>query len=165
MTILARLCLAGFAGLAASGAGAQRVPDAEAARMLLEIRQSHIDGNVPDEADFERFLERDLLAWLAREGVKAPSVRFELLRKEPTQAGIAYPKYYLWVWTWSAGAPADSGAVRVAAVDKAGFDIREFLPRDAIVADPAAPEGLFPEALVEAIRARAADPAFPPAPR
>src|SRR6266550_7076938 len=61
------------------------------------IAESHIRANVPDERDFDKFLKRDLEQYFKDTLQKTVTVEFELLRKEPTQTGIAYPKFYAWV--------------------------------------------------------------------
>ena len=141
--------------LAAAPVAGQDPSEAEVARIFAEIRASHIDGNVPDERDFEHFLERDLTAYFASRGIVDPSARFELLRPGPTQVGIAYPKYYLWVSISSGDSHATSGAVRVNAVDKKGFHVTDFLPAEDALSDPELISSIFPAPLVGAISARA----------
>ena len=128
--------------------------------MMAELQADHIAANVPNEAEFSAFLERDLRAYFAAAGIRSPSVRFEMLRQGPTQSGIAYPKYYLWVWVWSEGSPAVSGAVRVAAVQRERFEVTEFLARERIIAQPGQIGSIFPAPLVQPIRTRAAAGAF-----
>lgn len=68
---------------------------------------------------------------------------------------MSYPKFYFWVWVSSRGAVVTSGAVRVAAVAKAHFEVTDFMARDAIVSASDNVGSVFPEALVSAIKARA----------
>ncbi len=97
---------------------------------------------------------RDLGAFL---GARAEEeVTFELLREGPTQSGVSYPKFYLWVRVLSAdGDRQRSGAVRVAAVDRLRFEVTDFASREDIVSGVADPASIFPAALVDRVRQRA----------
>jgi hypothetical protein len=132
--------------------------------VLGDIQASHIDGNVPPPAAFGPFLQRDLKAYFTQRGIKTPIIRYLLLRDGPTQSGIAYPKYYLWVWVWSGTTAAASGAACVEAVDRRRFEVTEFLERRAILSGPDSVRSVFPAAVAAAIRAQAASPAFPTLP-
>ena len=83
------------------------------------IEQSHIDANVPEDSEFNRLLERDLTTqFVSRLSAKGPvRVQSTLLREGPTQTGIAYPKFYLWVTVHDDGRVLFEGAVRVAAIE------------------------------------------------
>ena len=63
------------------------------------------------------------------------SVRYELLRKEPTQSGVAYPKYYAWVTMDTSAGPVE-GAVRLAAVDRERFEVTDFCSSSDIRTNP-----------------------------
>ncbi|MFI5398614.1 MAG: hypothetical protein ACHQ9S_24055 [Candidatus Binatia bacterium] len=90
------------------------VGQAASAQLLQDVQRSHIEANVPAPADFDRFLRRDLGDYFAKErGLKAVSVEFELLREEPTQSGVSYPKFYLWVRIAGGTSSDDRGAVRL----------------------------------------------------
>jgi hypothetical protein len=129
---------------------------AEVSKMLDELARSHIDGNVPAAADFDRILRRDLTTHFAAKGMADPKVEFEMLRQGPTQSGVSYPKYYLWVRVSGTGATSLSGAVRVAAMDKTEFGVTDFLSAEQIRSSPPAVGQTFPAALVSAIVAKAA---------
>jgi hypothetical protein len=135
---------------------AQPVSEAEARRAIEQIQASHIQANVPDETAFSRLLQRDLDAYFANRGFRRPAVAFELLRRAPTQSGIAYPKFYVWVRVRSADGSVTSGAVRVAAVDRQRFEVTAFLSVSEIKADPSQVASVFPAILVPAIIDRAA---------
>src|SRR5688572_13387656 len=81
------------------------------------IAESHIRGNVPDEKDFDKFLKRDLEKYFKDVKQKTVTVDYELLRKGPTQSGIAFPKFYAWVTVRDGAVVIEQGAIRVAAVD------------------------------------------------
>ena len=57
------------------------------------VSESHITANVPNAADFRPFLIRDLTQYLkdTQGTVSNLVVEYELLRDEPSQAGVSYP--------------------------------------------------------------------------
>lgn len=150
-----------FTLLAAAPGAAQRPSDADLERMVAEVQASHIGGNVPNEADFARLLERDLGAYFAATGIADARIDFELLRRGATQSGVAYPKFYLWVRVASGRDSELSGAVRVAAIEKERFEVTAFVSASEIAADPDALESIFPALLLEQIRGRAAQALSP----
>jgi hypothetical protein len=119
-------------------------------------QQSHVEQNAPDEAEFERLLLRDLAAFFEPLGPPASTVSYELLRKGATQSGTAYPKYYLWVIQRSETSIVRQGAIRLAAIDRKGFSVTDFLSDEQIRANPDKVGEVFPAALVETIKTRAA---------
>jgi len=123
--------------------------------VLAQIRRSHVEANIPPASDFDTDLGRDLRAWFTLRQGSPAAVRFELLRREPTQSGVAYPKYYAWVEVQNASPPVVRGAVRVAAVARDRFEVLQFLPADEIRARPDAVQSVFPAALVPEISRRA----------
>jgi len=64
---------------------------------LSGLAESHIVANVPGTNDFRPFLIRDLAAYLKPKHGDKLAVDYELLRDGPTQSGVAYPKFYLWL--------------------------------------------------------------------
>jgi hypothetical protein len=129
--------------------------DADAHRVPVELQSSHIQSNVPDEPDFSGWLQRDLNAYFAARGLQSPRISFEMLRREATQSGVAYPKFYLWVRIGSADQRVTSGAVRVAAVQRERFEITDFLSTAEIIGDPDRVGTIFPALLVPGIIERA----------
>src|SRR5213078_4351122 len=81
------------------------------------IAESHIRANLPDKKNFDKFLKRDLEQYFKDSLQKTVHVEYELLRKGPTQTGIAYPKFYAWVTIRDGEKVIDQGAVRVAAIE------------------------------------------------
>lgn len=69
---------------------------------------------------------------------------YELLRNGPTQSGVAYPKFYLWLRATNTEKTVIEGAVRVAAIEKKRFDVTNFIPRTYIVSHPEAVAGRSP---------------------
>ena len=117
---------------------------------ISEIGRSHIEANVPRGKLFDEYLRRDLKRHFC-EGAKDCKVDYELLREGPTQTGIAYPKYYLWVKCLRGSSVSAEGAVRVAAVEQKRFDVTDFLSRKEILASPSQVASIFPAALVDKI--------------
>lgn len=118
---------------------------------LALAQNSHVEGHVPEPAVFDQHLKRDLKAYL-----KTPGVHYELLRQGPTQSGVAYPKFYLWVQALDAkGKPTMTGAARVAAMDKSHFEVTHFIAAESIRIEPSQLDSIFPKALVPAILKRA----------
>lgn len=119
------------------------------------IRISHVDANVPASAEFDGMLRRDLLSYFQKGAAPtATDVEFTLLRKRPTQSGIAYPKYYLWVQVLDKKIVLEEGAVRVSAIDRVRFEVTDFVPQAVIRSDQRSVEEVFPQALVEEILAK-----------
>src|ERR1700748_1268168 len=60
------------------------------------VAEAPVEGNVPSRQDFDAYMKRDLASSLC-EGTPDCHVEYSLLREGPTQTGIAYPKFYVWV--------------------------------------------------------------------
>jgi hypothetical protein len=118
------------------------------------IADSHIEANVPKGELFDRYLKRDLTSYFCRDA-KECRVDYELLRKGPTQTGISYPKYYLWVRHFSGQQIVSEGAVRIAAIDQSRFEITRFLSAKEILASKDEVRSIFPAPLVSNIIERA----------
>lgn len=132
-------------------------PPSDTERVFQEIQRSHIDGNVPDAADFERFLRRDLADYFAAaRKMKSVPVEYEPLRRGPTQSGVSYPKFYLWVRIAGGKTPQDRGAVRVAAVEKERFEVTDFISEETIRNTPTGLAQIFPAQVCETINAKVA---------
>lgn len=124
----------------------------EQLQFVAMMAKSHAEGNVPDEKDFAQFLRRDLTAFLSTSFGEL-SVEYELLRDQPTQAGVGYPHYYVWLTGSKGSKTVVSGAARVSAIERKEFRVDDFLTSTEIQTG----KGLaaFPEALQAAIRERA----------
>lgn len=119
------------------------------------VVESHIAANVPSTNDFRLFLIRDLTAYLKPTHGNKLTVDYELLRDGPTQSGVAYPKFYLWLRATNAENTVIEGAVRVAAIEKKRFDVTDFIPRTDIVSHPDPLDRIFPQAVIEKILTKA----------
>lgn len=128
--------------------------EAEQLKALDDIQRSHIEGNVPDESEFNQLLLSALAKYLESKSGKKLRVEFELLRKGPTQSGMSYPKYYLWAKGFDGDKKVIEGAVRVAAIDRKEFSVTDFCTPQDLRADPHLANRVFPAALVPGIRER-----------
>jgi len=117
-----------------------------------DIQRSHIEANVPPPGAFERLLVRDLKAYFGRStGKPISAVKYITLRNAPTQSGVGYPKYYLWLKVFCGSELCAEGAVRVACIERERFEVTEFLSRDALIAAPEVAGQVFPAALLARI--------------
>ncbi|MEP7076919.1 MAG: hypothetical protein ABI878_14015 [Acidobacteriota bacterium] len=84
---------------------------------------------------------------------KGITVSIELLRDQPSQAGVAFPKFYCWIEKRDAkGVIMEEAAARIAAVNKTHFDVIQYFDRKRLVAQPNVIAGVFPEDVCEKIR-------------
>jgi hypothetical protein len=123
---------------------------------FAELQLSHIHANVPASTNFSSFLKRDLLSYFHNQGlVAATSVSFTLLRDGPTQSGVAYPKFYVWVLVLNGKKVLTQGAARVAAIEQSHFEVTDFLSSSKVRALPEEVSSVFPAPLVSSIVSRA----------
>jgi hypothetical protein len=118
------------------------------------VAESYVTGNVPSTNDFRPFLIRDLTAHLKATHGDKLAVDYELLRDGPTQSGVAYPKFYVWVKATNSEKMVIEGAVRVAAIERKRFEVTDFVSRADIVSHPDALGRIFPQSVVERILAK-----------
>ena len=116
---------------------------------------THISAHLPAQKDFHQFLTRDLIEHLTPSLGPGITVAYEMLRDAPTQTGIAYPKFYLWITATKTDNTIVEGAARVAAIEKKGFQITHFLSRSDIASHPLSIESVFPQTLLHSIRSKA----------
>jgi hypothetical protein len=96
---------------------------------------------------------RGLTEYFSKRAGSPVRIVYEYLRTGPTVAGIAYPKYYLWVCaTKPSGESAAVGAVRVAVIDST-IEVTHFFPRAYIEKEPTSLDAVFPKSVVVAIHA------------
>lgn len=120
--------------------------------VIDSIAESHIEGNVPDEKDFDNFLKRDLAAYFKEQTGKDVIVEYELLRNVPTQSGVAFPKFYAWVKVKAKDNLIEEGAVRLAAMEKKRFGITDYLKRADIERDVERVYKVFPRPVGDKIK-------------
>ncbi len=116
----------------------------------LDPAASQIERNGPSE-DFHLILRRDLAKYFSADYPGA-EIEYTMLRDAPTQSGVSFPKYYVWVKAGSGGATQAEGAVRLAAIDNDRFEVTDFVPRKRIIENPQILEQIFPPALVPKIK-------------
>jgi hypothetical protein len=120
--------------------------------VINSISESHIEGNVPNEKDFDKFLKRDLAAYFKESMGKDVVVEYELLRNAPTQSGIAFPKFYAWVKVKEKDKLIEEGAVRLAAMEKKRFKITDYLKRSYIEKDVEQIYKVFPRSVGDKVK-------------
>lgn len=126
----------------------------DASCQFVDVANSHIVANVPQAADFDAILQRDLRSYFAGALGEDVVVEYELLRQGPTQSGVSFPKFYIWVRARSATGER-SGAARVAAINKTYFEVTDYVARDEALARPDRLRTIFPASVAEKIDARA----------
>jgi hypothetical protein len=129
-------------------------PDNGPAAAIAEVQASHIEANAPAREDFERLLKRELTAYFLPTPSEGADVEYEFLRDAPTQSGVSYPKYYLWVRVNAGGSVQQEGAVRVAAIGRDRFEVTDFLTRDQISSTPSQIYQVFPAPVCDRIEER-----------
>lgn len=123
-----------------------------AGQLPQDIQRSHIEANVPAPADFNLLLRRDLGRYFEQTRKReAILVEFELLRDGPTQSGVSYPKFYVWVRVDGGNSVDDRGAVRVAAIGRERFEVTDFISEREILSDRNRIHLVFPEPVCERI--------------
>ena len=109
---------------------------------------------IPSVTNFDIFFKRDLDVFFKKDDANI-TVEYTMLRDGPTQSGVAYPKYYVWIKVLSEGKLKNEGAARVAAIDKDKFEITDFLSQAEIKAAPENIRRVFPAALISKIESQA----------
>ena len=120
--------------------------------IMARLAQSHIQGNVPDKAHFEKFLARDLTAYFTNKTGKKVTVKYDFLRNGPTQSGVSFPKYYLWVRVFQNRKMLEAGAIRIAAVDRTQFDVTTYLTKAIMERSPEQIYQAFPRPVGDKIK-------------
>jgi hypothetical protein len=124
-------------------------------RTMAGLQASHVSANVPPDASFMALLQRDIQAYLVANQLPSKSVEIEPLRKGPTQSGVSYPKYYVWIRAEDEAGHHIEGAMRVAAIDRVRFDITDFTPAASVRSNPTSLASIYPALLIPAIRQHA----------
>jgi hypothetical protein len=121
---------------------------------MSKMRESHIGANVPDQTQFSIILTRDLNSYFSQKLGSQANVEYQLLRDQPTQSGVAFPKFYAWVTIASLPSErkVEEGAVRLAAEDKASFSVTDFVSVDEIRTHPDSLKKVFPSDVIERIK-------------
>jgi hypothetical protein len=99
--------------------------------------------------------ERDLTKYFFGETPAGAKVDYELLRQGPTQVGVAYPEYYIWIKASKNKNIITEGSARLQQTDRAQFLITDYINLQTIRENPSALEKVFPKALIQNILTRA----------
>ncbi len=139
--------------LASFNSKAQTSKASSEQKVFQDIQESHIDANVPDSAQFNSLLKRDLQKYFYPEYGEI-TVKWDFLRNGPTQTGVSYPKYYLWVKISKEEELVSEGAVRIAAIEKTSFDVTNYIEIGEIRNKSKDIYTIFPKAVCEKIESR-----------
>jgi hypothetical protein len=123
---------------------------------LSWIHEGHIKANVPEQDRFSITLTRDLNRYFSDKLASQVDVKYQLLRDQPTQAGLAFPKFYAWVTVLSrqSGTKIEEGAVKFAARDKVSFSVTDFVSVDDIKTHHDDLKKIFPSDILGKIQNR-----------
>lgn len=122
---------------------------------IATVVETHIDGNVPPADKFAELLRRDLQTYFATSSGAPRTVELEMLRDGPTQSGISFPKYYVWVKVIDAAGKVQEGAARVAAIHEVRFEVTHFVSAHQIRDAPETLQDVFPPPVCDAAIAKA----------
>jgi hypothetical protein len=114
----------------------------------------NIEANIPPESSFDSILKRDLTSYFQPNFKNAKLlISHQLLRLVPTQSGVAYPKYYIWVKVKTeTGSTLQEGAIRIAAIEQVRFEVTDFISLKEIQASSEQLNTIFPSLLIPNIR-------------
>ena len=118
-----------------------------------ELQSNHLQANLPDTfEEFEIMLSRDLISYFSVLQGKQVTIDYDLLRKQPTQSGISYPKFYAWVVVKYNDHILNKGAVRVVAINKVKIEVTDFVSAKNVRSNPKEIEAIFPRSLCNTIK-------------
>ncbi len=121
------------------------------------LAASHTEANVPESSVFDRYLKRDLEEYFETNLEAESQLSFEFLRDGPTQSGVAYPKYYVWVRILHSNENISEWAVRLAAMEKTHFKVTHAVSRQEVEGKKVDIFAIFPRAVCEEIDKRLRD--------
>ena len=120
------------------------------------LQQSYLEANLPNSfEEFNKILQRDLVTYFSIKFKKPVIVKYNLLRDRPTQSGVAYPKFYAWINIYDSNKLIETGAIRVASIDKVRIEVTDYITQSKILLNPNLIESIFPRPLCNNIRDRA----------
>jgi hypothetical protein len=122
--------------------------------LISSIRESHVNANVSDGAQFSAILSTGLRRYFSNKFAGEIDVRYQMLRNQPTQAGVAFPKFYAWVTVASlpSGAKMAEGAVRLSAENKSSISVTDFVPAHDIKGHSDDLKRIFPSDVIDKIK-------------
>ncbi len=77
-----------------------------------------------------------------------------MLRDGPTQTGIGYPKFFVWVRVLEGDTVLEEGAVVLAAMDKKEFSVMDYHEAGSLRNSPQTVRDNFPSPIAETILSR-----------
>jgi len=120
------------------------------------IKNSHINANLQKTFnEFKQIMSRDLSSYFSKKYNSNVVVKYELLRKRPTQSGASFPRFYAWVEIKDSEKVIEAGAIRVSAINKTRVELTNYVSQKQIKEKPKSIELVFPLALCNDIRKRA----------
>ncbi|MBX9941327.1 MAG: hypothetical protein K2Y32_18840 [Candidatus Obscuribacterales bacterium] len=103
--------------------------------MFLWLRLDQTFFHLPPPDKFHFFLKRDLELHFSSE-VQSARVEYEQLNIVPSQVGVGWPKYFLWVRVFSRNKLVNEGAAKVAAISKEQFFVEDFYSKEQLMKSP-----------------------------
>ena len=157
--IVAAFCLVAVVGCSPPEPPPAKVlkapPPGPPATGFNKVPVTGLADHVPDPAEFDKILRRDLEAALKAKSTGSVSLEFEILDKTPSRSGNSFPKFYLWVIVKRDGEVSEEGLVTVSAEFKKRFQVGEIESLDDMKADPKIENGLPPR-IAKAVEAKRA---------
>lgn len=114
------------------------------ATTIQDIQKSHIDANLPPIEKHEMLIKDEIRRYLKLSKTEKLKIESELLRTQPTQSGISYPKFYRWVKVIKNKWPIIAGAIRYSLIEKKKAEISDFVDSHFILNDPSISLKVFP---------------------
>jgi len=142
--------LLGAVALAYIWPGPAPEPEMTDEQMAQKLAESHVSGNVPAAKELIPQQTRDLNLYFSSQPGGSATQKFDWLREGPTQVGLSYPKFYVWVQLQD----GREAAVEVAAVNKQKFHVAEVFFATDITKDRRVMDGHMPAPVVEAALSR-----------
>src|SRR5262245_40519814 len=124
--------------------------------VIRDLRQDYVEANVPPVDKFDEILRRDLrdhVGWSVGDDLE-----YEMLQDGPSQMGVGYPKFYLWVRVRGKQGVKVEGAALVAAMDRVQFEVLDFRTAKAIRMDVQALYRVYPASVCERIKRKTVRP-------
>ena len=118
---------------------------------LSGIPEGHIEENVPEQEYLDDYLQRDLERYFTELKSEPIQIEYILLRDEPTQVGLTYPKYYVWVDIQTEDGYLESGAVYIVAISGEYFQVYDYKNEEEIKQDHSILYELFPDDVCDQI--------------
>lgn len=100
--------------------------------MICKFAEPFIQANVPDKADFNNILERDLKQYFQSKNANVTNVKYQFLSEGLLPSGNPFPHYYLWVKIYRQNIFVNQGFIAVFPVQKKKFEVFTYISKDEI---------------------------------